>query len=430
MDGFWGIATGPRMSPDGKRVAFVGTAAPRESSYLALQLRVVGTDGADMRILVDDLPGYISFLRWNHSGDTLYYVVEEKGSNNVHAVSLSGHIRSITRGAHSVSLASVSSKGTAVGTLTSAHKPPDVVRFQLEDGRGLRTLTAINDDVLSGIRLGRVEEIWYASSDETRVQGWIVYPPEFTPGKKYPLILDIHGGPEAMYNGNFGFANQDMAAQGYIVLYTNPRGSTGYGAAFAHAVYDAYPGRADYDDLMSGVDAVVKRGFIDEQRMYVQGCSGGGTLTAWVVTNTDRFAAAAALCPVVNQISFAGTTDIPGWAFNRYRKPFWEDPTSWLASSSIMRIKRVKTPTLVMVGNQDARTPVGQSEEFYTGLKMVGVPTKLVLFDGEGHTTHQKPSNMLRTQLYLRKWYAEWRRELDAGNPRWRNLASPELGAR
>jgi dipeptidyl aminopeptidase/acylaminoacyl peptidase len=430
MDGFWGIATGPRISPDGKRIAFVGTVAPKKSSYLALQLRVIGIDGTGMQTLVEDLPGYISFLRWNHSGDTLYYVVEEKGANNVRAVSLTGSIRPITRGAHSIALTSVSSRGTAVGTLTSAHGPQDVVRFQLKDGGGLRALTSVNDDVLSEIQLGRVEEIWYASSDDTRVQGWIVYPPDFVPGKKYPLILDIHGGPEAMYNGNFKFANQDMAAHGYVVLYTNPRGSTGYGAAFAHSVYDSYPGRADYDDLMNGVDTVVKRGFIDERRMYVQGCSGGGTLTAWVVTNTDRFAAAAALCPVVNQISFAGATDIPGWAFNRFKVPFWEDPSSWLATSSIMRINRVKTPTLVMVGNQDTRTPVGQSEELYTGLKMVGVPTKLVLFNGEGHTTNQRPSNMLRTQLYLRKWYGEWRREMDSGVPRWRNSGNPEIVAK
>ncbi len=422
-EGFWALAPGPRISPDGKRVAYVGTQASNTSNYPSLELHVIGIDGSADRTLIADLPGRIGgFLEWSKNGQTLSYVVGKDGANNIFSVSMSGEVKPLTTGAQSFVLSSLSNDGVAAGTLTSAYKPPDVVRLNIKDGRDLRTLTAVNEDVLGGVELGRVEEIWYTSTDSTRVQGWIVYPPDFSPGRKYPLILDIHGGPEYMYESSFRFTFQDMAAQGYVVLYTNPRGSTGYGGEFTRAIYNAYPGRADFEDLMHGVDTVTGRGFIDNERMYVQGCSGGGILTAWTVTQTDRFAGAAALCTVVDWIAFGGSGDIPQWIFNRYKKPFWEDPGAWLATSSIMQINKVKTPTLVMVGEKDIRTPVPQSEELFTGLKMMNVPTRLILFKDEWHGTYGKPSNMLRTQLYLRKWYGEWRRVMEGSKPVWRNV--------
>ena len=423
-DGFWGIAPGPRVSPDGKSVAYLGTQASSTSNYPSLELHVARIDGSDERTLSADLPSDVSYLHWAKDGKSLYYVTGREGANGVYTVSLNGAVRAVTSGSRSIELASVSDDDIAVGTLTTAVRPADIVRLSLPGSKDLRTLTAVNEDVLADVQLGKVEEIWYDSSDNTKVQGWIVYPPDFDPSKKYPLLLNIHGGPEGMYAGTFNFDFQDMAAHGYVVLYTNPRGSTGYGGTFARAIYNAYPGRFDYQDLMSGVDKVVGRGFIDPERMYVEGCSGGGTLTAWVVTQTDRFAGAAALCPIVNMISFAGATDIPGWAFNRYEKPFWEDPTAWLASSSIMHINHVKTPTLVMVGELDSRTPVDQSEELYTALKMVNVPTTLILLKDEWHGTTSKPSNMLRTQLYVRKWFGGWRRVMEDGKPTWRNVES------
>ncbi len=419
-DGFWGSSVGTRISPNGKQIAYIGQSDSTTSNYPNQELRVIGLDGSDDRVLIADLPGRVSFMKWADNGKSLYYIVSKQGSHHLHNVSLSGQVKQITEGARSFGIASVSDKGVAVGTLTDAYNPAEVVSFNLANGRNLQTLTAVNKEVLGDIQLGKVEEIWYDSTDNTRVQGWVVYPPNFDASKRYPLILYIHGGPEGMYNGNFNFTYQDMAAQGYVVLYTNPRGSTGYGGAFTQAIYDAYPGRFDYDDLMHGVDTVVGRGFVDTERLYIQGCSGGGTLTAWVVANTDRFAGAAALCPIVNMISFAGSSDVNGWAFNRYKKPFWEDPTAWLESSSIMRINKVKTPTLVMVGEHDIRTPVPQSEELYTALKILDVPTKLILFKDEWHGTSSKPSNMYRTQLYLRKWYDQWRRVEEGGKAYWR----------
>jgi len=235
------------------------------------------------------------------------------------------------------------------------------------------------------------------------VQGWIVKPPNFDPAKKYPLMLDIHGGPQAMYNVGFSFARQDNAANGYVVLYTNPRGSTGYGIKFTNEIKNAYPGK-DFDDLMAGVDTVIGRGYIDTKNLFVYGCSGGGVLTAWIVGHTNRFTAASSNCPVTNWMSFVGETDGPGW-YGNFEKPFWEDPSEYLRRSPIMYVGNVKTPTMLMTGILDLRTPMPQTEEFYRALRLRGVPTAMIRFNNEFHGTSSTPSNFLRTQLYMRSWF-------------------------
>lgn len=409
--GAWGILTGVKVSRNGKKIAYIGTSDATASNNPPIQLRISDVNGENSRILLKDLPDVPSFLEWANDGRGVYFVAGSEGYTRLHYVSILGEKRVMDFGKRSVSISSASDDGVGYGTISGPYSPGEVASFKIVDGSDLQTLTEANIDVLGGKELGRVEEILYQSTGDTKVQGWIIYPPGFDPKKKYPLILDIHGGPEAMSEGTFDFQLQEMAANGYIVLYTNPRGSTGYGSAFSSEIYDSYPGQKDFDDLMAGVDFVIHRGFVDERKIYVQGCSGGGTLTAWTLTKTDRFAGAAALCPIVNMISFAGTTDLTGWIFAHFKKPFWEDPKSWIATSSIMHIGNVTTPTLVMVGKNDLRTPVGQSEELYKALKLLGIPTKLILFNDERHATIRTPSNMLRTQLYLRKWYEQWRRE-------------------
>jgi dipeptidyl aminopeptidase/acylaminoacyl peptidase len=213
-----------------------------------------------------------------------------------------------------------------------------------------------------------------------------------------------------MYNVAFNFSFQHLATAGYLVLYTNPRGSTGYGTDFGNAIDNAYPS-VDYDDLMASVDAVVKRGCVDTDRLYATGVSGGGVLSSWIVGHTDRFAAAAVRAPVIDWISFAGTTDLARWGYNRFHKPFWEDPELWLKHSPIMYVQNVKTPVLLMTGELDLRTPMGQTEEFYQALKSRGVPTAMIRFHDEYHGTASKPSNFMRTQLYLLKWFDRYRRD-------------------
>jgi dipeptidyl aminopeptidase/acylaminoacyl peptidase len=237
-----------------------------------------------------------------------------------------------------------------------------------------------------------------------------VKPPAFDASKKYPLILEIHGGPFSMYNVAFNWMFENFAANNFVVLYTNPRGSTGYGSAFSNGIDHNYPG-PDYDDLMAGVDTVVGKGYIDTSRMYVSGCSGGGVLSSWVIGHTDRFAAAAVRCPVIDWISMAGHTDIPLFTYSFFKKPFWEDPSDWLAHSSVMTVGKVTTPTLLMTGVLDRRTPMPQTEEYYAALKVKGVPAKLLQFNEEYHGTGTKPSNYIRTQLYMMSWFNKYTRQ-------------------
>jgi len=303
----------------------------------------------------------------------------------------------------------VGKTGVAVGIRSTPIKPNDVVSFTVPKTGTVSTftqLTAVNDDVLAGKELAQTEEIWYTSKDGLRIQGWVVKPAGFDPAKKYPLILDIHGGPQSMYNVGFSFARQDHAANGFVVLYTNPRGSTGYGEKFTNEIKNAYPGK-DFDDLMAGVDTVVGRGYIDTKNMFVYGCSGGGVLTAWTVGHTNRFAAAASLCPVIDWISFVGETDGAGW-YENFAKPFWEDPKEYLDRSPIMYVGNVKTPTLLMTGVLDLRTPIPQIEEFYRALKVHGTPTMMIRMNNEYHGTSSTPSNFLRTQLYVRGWFEKY----------------------
>jgi dipeptidyl aminopeptidase/acylaminoacyl peptidase len=227
-------------------------------------------------------------------------------------------------------------------------------------------------------------------------------------------MLSIHGGPHSMYGVGFNFGWQEHAADGYVVLYTNPRGSTGYGSAFGNAIKRAYPGK-DYDDLMAGVDAVIAKGYVDTQNLFVYGCSGGGVLTAWIVGHTDRFAAASANCPVINWLSFVGTTDGPTWYRNFDKLP-WEDPSEHLRRSPLMYVGNVKTPTMLMTGVNDLRTPMPQTEEFYEALKYRKVPTAMVRFNEEWHGTTSKPSNFIRSQLYLRDWFKKHARPATVSN--------------
>jgi len=394
----------PTPSPDGRLIAYTGYDST-DASYIDSKLYVMNADGTNSRVLTPSLDRSPQGLMWAADGSGIYFSAESEGARNLHFVTMTGQVRPVTQGQHVLSVSDLGRTGMAVGTLSTSMKPNDVVAFTVAKPE-FKQLTAINDDVLAGKRLATTEEVWYTSVDGYRIQGWIVKPPDFDPGRKYPLMLEIHGGPHAMYNVGFSFARQDHASNGFVLLYTNPRGSTGYGSAFGNAIKNAYPGK-DFNDLMAGVDTVINRGYIDARRMYVFGCSGGGVLTAWIVGHTDRFAAASSNCPVTNWMSFVGTTDSPGW-YRNFAKPFWEDPSEHLRRSPIMYVGNVKTPTMLMTGVQDLRTPMPQTEEFYEALKFRKVPTAMIRFNNEWHGTSSTPSNFLRTQLYLRSWFERW----------------------
>lgn len=402
-----GLDGNPEVSPDGKWVAYTGYDMT-DDTYRDQELYVMGIDGSNPRLLTAKFERSPANLTWAPDSSGIYFTAIDRGTDNLHFAPLNGEIRQITRGNHMLSLGSLNRNGQAAVTITSSYEPGDIYTFSLSAPQQLKRLTAINEDVLGDVKLGEVEELWYTSVDDWKIQGWLIKPPDFDPRKKYPLMLSIHGGPHAMYNSAFNFGWQEHAANGYLVLYTNPRGSTGYGSAFGNAIKYAYPSK-DYDDLMAGVDAVIAKGIVDTRNMFVYGCSGGGVLTAWVVGHTDRFAAASSNCPVINWISFVGNVDgnFLRWS-NNFAKYPWEDITEHWQRSPLKYVGNVKTPTMLMTGVLDLRTPISQTEEFYQALKTRKVPTAMVRFAGEYHGTTSRPSNFCRTQLYLRYWFEKF----------------------
>ncbi|MBK5912679.1 hypothetical protein CCR85_14440 [Rhodothalassium salexigens] len=420
QDGGWGS---PRVSPDGQAVLYSGAVAV-ETNYRPTVVRAMDIDGGNDRLVVEGLANAPRSLMWAPDGKRFYFTLAARGRTQIHEGRLDGGHEPVTEGMHSLTLTAISDGGVAVGHRSAPQATTNIYRLTLKRRADPLMLTDVNADILDGVALGTVEEFTVGSSDDARVQGWIVTPPDYDAERRYPLLLAIHGGPHAMYGVNFRPMFQLFTGLGYVVVYANPRGSTGYGSDFANAIDNRYPGRRDFDDLMAATDAAIERRSIDTDRMFVQGCSGGGVLTAWTVINTDRFAAAASRCPVINWISFAGTADIAEWAYTRFRPDFFDDPTRWLDHSPIMHADRVTTPTLLMTGVRDLRTPLAQAEEFYAALKRRGVATKLIPMNDEWHGTSRKPSNMLRTVLYMDKWF----REHSAG---WADAApdGPQAGA-
>ena len=396
-----GTEYAPRVSPDGTKIAFIGSTWSK-NFYHDRKMYVMDVDGSNLTCITSGLDQTPGAALWTSKSSGVYFNVREYGQSNVYFADTKGNVKKVTKGNHMLSMNDLAGN-RAVATWSDPSNPSDIVTFSMDNTGDIKRLTEVNQDIFYNLSFGAVEEIKYKSVDGKEIQGWIVKPPQFDPNKKYPLVLRIHGGPHGMYHVGFNYNFQLHAAQDQVVLYTNPRGSTGYGYDFANAIQNAYPGN-DYDDLMAGVDAVISKGYIDESKMYVYGGSGGGVLTSWIVGQTDRFAAASVNYPVTNWFSFVGTTDSSGWYYNFEKYP-WEDPSEHIKRSPLMYVGNVKTPTMLMCGENDLRTPISQTEEYYQALKMNRVPTVMVRFNNEFHGTGSKPSNFLRTHGYITAWF-------------------------
>ena len=306
---------------------------------------------------------------------------------------------------------SVSRLGTIAYTQTRPEYPAEVAIARRD--RPARLITRLNHDLFSQRQLARTEPLTYKSTFDGRViHGWVVTPPGFDSkartktSKPLPVMLEIHGGPFANYGERFSFEIQLYAAAGYIVLYTNPRGSTGYGQAFADLIDHNYPCEGDFQDMMSGLDVLIDRGWADTSRQYITGGSGGGILTAWVVGKTGRFQAAVAQKPVINWHSFIGVTDAyPGIARYWFHHMPWEEPERYLARSPISLVGHVTTPTMLLTGEDDYRTPISESEQFYQALKLRGVETMMVRIPGAGHGIVARPSRLMVKVAHVLKWF-------------------------
>ena len=405
----------PKVSNNNSMIAYLGY----DDEYLGYQqnsIYIMNSDGSDKYKIQLDIDRNISNIYWSGDDKRIFFQFDDKGITRIASTTLDGKFKlevdevgglSFSR-PYSGGFFSLSKNNRYSFTYGTAYNPADLaVGYRGSKKR----LTNLNKDLFDYKKLGNVEEIWYESSyDGKMIHGWIVKPPNFDSSKKYPLILEIHGGPHTNYGFHFSSEVQLFASKGYVVLYTNPRGSTSYGKEFGNLIHHNYPSE-DYDDLISGVDFVIEKGYIDESNLFVTGGSGGGVLTSWIVGKTDKFTAAVVAKPVINWYSFVLYADNIGYFYKYWFKDFpWDDPESYLKRSPISYVGNVKTPTMVLTGEKDYRTPMAESEQFYAGLKLNKVETMLVRIPNANHGIAAKPSNLIAKVNAILAWFEKYKK--------------------
>ena len=410
----------PAVSPDGERIAFVSF-EDRRRTYQVSRLEVMRLDGSGRRVLTGGLDRSASNPVWAADGSGVFFQFDDQGNTKVGFATLDSEVEVLAGdlGAqygrpYGGGSFSVANDGSFALNQTRPDQPGEVAVGKR--GGEVRRVTALNEDLLAGKILGEVEEIrWESSYDGQPIHGWIVKPPDFDPSRRYPLILEIHGGPISNYGDRFSAEMQLFAAAGYVVLYSNPRGSTGYGEEFGDLLYHDYPGQ-DYDDVLSGVDAVIARGYVDEENLFVTGGSAGGILTAWIVGKTNRFRAAVSQKPVVNWISKTLTADNwYGYFHTRYEGLPWDNLEGYWKFSPLSLVGNVETPTLIVTGEADLRTPLSESYQLFHALKLRGIDTGVVRLPGAFHNMSRRPSQLMAKIANVLAWFEKYRTR-DGGN--------------
>jgi acylaminoacyl-peptidase len=412
----------PVVSPDGRNVAYLGY-DDRFQGYQVTHLYIADPDGGNSRVVAADFDRDIADPKWAAGSRGLYFTYDDRGVRKLGHVTLDGKVRTFAEGIGGTDLGrpyttgsfSVARNGRAAFVHDTPARPADVATASLSGGRagGLRVLTALNDDLLGVKTLGAVRELtWKSSKDQREIQGWVITPPDFDPAKKYPLILEIHGGPFAAYGPDYATELQLYAAAGYLVLYANPRGSTSYGEEFGNLIHHAYPGD-DYFDLMSGVDALIAEGHVDADNLFVTGGSGGGVLTAWIVGKTDRFRAAVVAKPVINWSSFVLTSDFNNFFYKYWFGAMpWEEPQEYWRRSPLSLVGNVRTPTMLITGEADYRTPIEESEQYYQALKLRKIDTVMVRIPEASHGGMvSRPSNLIAKVDNILAWFGRYRKK-------------------
>ena len=415
------------LSPDGRQFAFHGSVAQPVRSYSQPDLWIMeAAPGAKPRNLTGDYDfdmgssvfgdnaaprgGHGNSLFWSPDGRWLLDTVEKQGRTPIVRVDAqSGAVTEVTRGDQAVLDFSASADASAIVALVSSPVMIGDLFAVASDGTQTR-ITDFNRKLWSQLNLTAPEEINYTSFDGKRIQGWIQKPPDFDPQKKYPLILNIHGGPHAAYGWVFDHEFQWMAAKGYVVLYVNPRGSTSYGQEFGNVIQYHYPGD-DYRDLMAGVDELVKRGYVDPKKLGVTGGSGGGVLTDWTITHTDRFAAAVSQRDISNWASWWYTADFTLFQPNWFKAPPFEDAQDYNNRSAITFVKNIHTPVLFVLGESDYRTPQDSGgEQLFRALKYMKRPTAMVVFPRETHELSRsgEPWHRIERLEHIVGWFDKW----------------------
>jgi acylaminoacyl-peptidase len=401
----------PAVSPDGGSIAFVGfDEKGLGSQNTELYLMARGASAA--RSLTAKLDRSVGEPRWASDGKGIYVTYDDLGLTKLALVGLDGSIKTVATelgtgaSAYSGGSYSLGADGTLAFPISPWDRPGDVAVVRPTQPR--KILTDLNADLFAGKELGKVEEIWYPSSkDQRKIQGWIIKPPGFDQSKKYPLAIEIHGGPFANYGPRFDAEKQLLAANGYVVLYVNPRGSTSYGEEFTTLIHHNYPSD-DFYDLDSGVDAVVAKGYVDPNRLYVTGGSGGGVLTAWMIGRSQKFKAALIFYPVINWETFSLTADMSARSVSNWFPGLpWEDRENYWKRSLLSVVKNVTTPALIMTGDEDFRTPMSESEQYYKALKLQGKEAVLVRVPGESHGIRGRPSHWISKLTTMTAWFGQ-----------------------
>jgi len=405
----------PVVSPDGRKIAY-WSVEDKVQTYQVSKLHVMNSDGSGKRELLSDFDRSVSGLAWSKGSDGIYYQYDDLGDTKIGFTTLAENSRVVATNLGGTTIGrpygggsfSVSDNGTIAYTQVTPYRPAELA---IVEGRraDARVITSFNTDLLDWRTLGKVEELWYKSSVDGRdIQGWVVFPPGHDASKPYPLLVENHGGPISNYGPRFSPEVQLYAAAGYVVFYPNPRGSTSYGEEFGNLLYHDYPGD-DYQDVMDGVDELIESGVTAEDRLYVTGGSAGGIMTAWIIGKNNRFRAAAVVKPVMNWVSKTLTAD-NYFQYANYRYPGqpWENIEAYMKFSPVSLVGNIETPTMVMVGTADLRTPISESKQLYGALKIRGIDTVLVEVPDAPHNISGRPSQLITKIDHILAWFAKY----------------------
>lgn len=409
-----GAERSPRVSPNGRMLAFTHEER-RPLAFTPDRIAVANLDGSDMRILSNDLDGDASGLIWSRDSKSILYTYDERGERKVGKATLKGKLSEVVAGLGGTTVGRPYLSGgfhaannTIAFTQGRADRPADLAILR----KGKRqVVTSLNEDLLAFRHLGEVHEIIYNSSfDGQEIQGWYITPPDFDPTKKYPLILEIHGGPHSAYGPYFSAELQMMAAEGYVVFYDNHRGSLSYGEDFALLLQYKYSSEEDFADHMSGIDALIEKGFVDGDNLFIAGGSAGGIAAAYAVGLTDRFNAAVAAKPVINWVSKTLTADsMVGQIYHQFPGPPWEHLDHYWKRSPLSLVGNVTTPTMLLTGESDRRTPISETEQFYQALRLKGVESVMIRMPGASHGIAGRPSRLISKVDHILAWFERYK---------------------
>lgn len=411
-----GPDSAPQVSPDGKHIAYLGF-VDKVQTYQTSKLRLMKLDGSEKKELTTNIDRSITEALWANDSKGLYVQYNDLGLTKIGYLDLNGTLTELINDVGGTTLGrpyasgsfSVASNGNIAYTISKTDRPADVA-VRSKKGNTYEVLTSLNEDLLNYRTLGEVSEIWYTSTvDGRKIQGWVVYPPNHNKAQPAPLLVENHGGPILNYGPHFSAEIQLYAAAGYVVFYPNPRGSTSYGEEFGNLLYNNYPGE-DYNDVMDGVHELVKKGVADKDHLYVTGGSAGGIMTAWIIGKTNEFKAAVVAKPVMNWISKTLVADnYYGYANSRYPGQPWENFENYWKFSPISLVGNVQTPTMVLVGMDDLRTPPSEAKQLYHALKLRKIETVLVEIPEASHGIASRPSNLITKVAHTLAWFEKFK---------------------